>query len=308
MYPWNAGPDEGREASLNEFGQMQIHITADVAWGLIDYLRYTGDDAFFDEAGWEILAGCARFWADRVEDDGGIRGVIGPDERAIGIDNNAFTNRIAAWVLREAADRLASKVDADERDAWLRVADRIVQQRPNAEGVIEQYDGYFDLPQGDPQADAGTKFRDRPTQTLKQADVLMLPFVFPEEYPTELLEANFEYYRLRNSHRSSLSLAPHCVAAVLAGQTERAHEFYTQAGSTDLRSEWPLDGGGLHAAACAALPLALLHGFAGMRRDDERLQFTARLPKAWSRIAFQIDWQGRRHHVELTDGQCASLP
>lgn len=154
MYPWNAGPDDGREATSSVFGNKQIHITADVAWGVIDYLDWTRDEQFFEEKGWEILADCARFWAGRVEADGGIRHVIGPDERAIDVDNNAFTNHMAGWVLEQAADRCTGKVTSEELSRWRTVAERIIQQQPNADGLVEQYDGYLQLPQGSPDTDS----------------------------------------------------------------------------------------------------------------------------------------------------------
>jgi trehalose/maltose hydrolase-like predicted phosphorylase len=65
-------------------GQMEHHISADVAYAVWQYWRATGDDDFFLCAGAEILLETARFWASRAvpESDGRrhIRHVIGPDE------------------------------------------------------------------------------------------------------------------------------------------------------------------------------------------------------------------------------------
>ncbi len=93
-----------------------------------------------------------------------------------------------------------------------------------------------------------------------------------------------------------------------AGRIELAYEYYRHAGGTDLRSEWPSDDGGLHGAACAALPLALMVGFAGMRREGDTLRFDARLPEAWSHIEFPVCWRGKRHRVRLADGDTMTLP
>ena len=145
----------------------------------------------------------------------------------------------------------------------------------------------YELPRGDIEREL-KGHTNVSTQTLKQADYLMLPFVFPESYPPELLKVNFEYYEARNSHGSSLSLAPHCVAAAMADMPEKAYEYYVRAGSTDLRSRWHSDDGGLHAAACGALPLALWLAFAGMRRAGNDLAFRPALPKQWRSLRFKL--------------------
>jgi trehalose/maltose hydrolase-like predicted phosphorylase len=88
-------------------GQMEHHISADIAYAVWQYWRFTGDDDFFLRAGAEILLDTARFWASRAgaEADGKrhIRHVIGPDEYHADVDDNAFTNVMARWniALRE---------------------------------------------------------------------------------------------------------------------------------------------------------------------------------------------------------------
>ena len=80
---------------------MEHHISADIAYAVWQYWRATGDDAFFLDAGAEILLETARFWASRAvpEPDGKrhIRHVIGPDEYHEDVDDNAFTNVMARW-------------------------------------------------------------------------------------------------------------------------------------------------------------------------------------------------------------------
>jgi trehalose/maltose hydrolase-like predicted phosphorylase len=82
-------------------GQMEHHISADIAYAVWQYWRFTGDDDFFLRAGAEILLDTARFWASRAgaEADGKrhIRHVIGPDEYHEDVDDNAFTNVMARW-------------------------------------------------------------------------------------------------------------------------------------------------------------------------------------------------------------------
>ena len=89
-------------------GELEEHIVADVAWAAACYIDWTGDQAFAAGPGRELIVQTARWWASRIELDehgrGHIRGVIGPDEYHERVDDNAFTNVMARWNLRRAAD------------------------------------------------------------------------------------------------------------------------------------------------------------------------------------------------------------
>lgn len=307
MYPWNAGPG-GQESSLGEFGDMELHITADVAWGVCDYVDWTGDSAFWARMGAEIVVECARFWASRVEPDGGIRNVIGPDEYAVGVDTNAFTNVMARWVLEQVADRCADCVPEGELLNWRAVAARVRTPRVREDGVIEQYEGYFDRPRGPlTREDAGRERQG--TQWLKQADVLMLPLLFPESYTPETLAANFDYYEPRTTHQSSLSHAAYCVSAAMAGHLEQAHRFYVSGASTDLCSKWDTDDGGLHGAASGILVFALLRAFLELRVEGGALRCSTRLPPAWRAVRTAVVWRGRSYDLRAgaSAGACVCV-
>lgn len=64
-------------------------------------------------------------------------------------------------------------------------------------------------------------------------------------------------------------------------------------------------------AAMAGAWIAVVAGFGGMRTCDGTLSFAPRLPETLTRIAFRLQWRGRRLRViigrseatyELTDG------
>ncbi|HYJ49218.1 MAG TPA: hypothetical protein VEX12_04815, partial [Microbacterium sp.] len=141
----------------------EVHVTADVAYAIQRYVEATGDRDFLYGKGAEVLFDTARFWVSfaRVDDDGSahLRRVMGADEFHSHVDDNAFTNFIVRWHLRyaatvfdemkaEAPDRLDAVsavlgLDPAEIDEWRSLADRLVQGAQNADGVIEQFDGYF---------------------------------------------------------------------------------------------------------------------------------------------------------------------
>jgi trehalose/maltose hydrolase-like predicted phosphorylase len=86
-------------------GQLEEHVTADVAWAAARYAEWAGQK---DRAVLPLLLETARYWASRcrIDDTGAahIDGVIGPDEYHERVDDNAYTNVMARWNLRGAAD------------------------------------------------------------------------------------------------------------------------------------------------------------------------------------------------------------
>lgn len=141
---------------------MQIHITSDVALNVVNYLRCTGDVAFFLQVGLEILLEAARYWVSRVSwsPEAGryeIRTVTGTDEHHPYVDNNAYTNYSVYLVLRHAVrlytryrgecGDLAARIgfqDA-ELDEMTAVADKLYLPFEADSGMIPQFDGYFQL-------------------------------------------------------------------------------------------------------------------------------------------------------------------
>ena len=146
LFPWRT--ISGEEASAYyAAGTAQYHIDADISYALDQYVRMTGDDELMVRHGAELLVETARMWADIgffSDRHGGryvIQKVTGPDEYTTVVDNNLFTNLMAAENLSLAATvverlreeapadykRLAAKtgLGSEETDHWRRCADRM---------------------------------------------------------------------------------------------------------------------------------------------------------------------------------------
>ncbi|HET7856477.1 MAG TPA: hypothetical protein VFL41_08475, partial [Gaiellaceae bacterium] len=127
-------------------GELEEHIVADVAWAASCYLDWTDDATFAAGPAQELLSETARYWASRIRvdrrGDAHIYGVIGPDEYHEPVDDNAFTNVMARWTLRRAAELDGNK---DERASWLRVAEALVDGHDSMSGLYEQFAGFFRL-------------------------------------------------------------------------------------------------------------------------------------------------------------------
>ncbi len=133
-------------------GELEEHITADVAWAAWQLAAWTGDWSFLEGAGRPLLTDTARYWASRVRLDaagvGHIDGVVGPDEYHEDVDDNAFTNQMAAWNLNRAAELVRRTDGAPERaesEQWLALAGALANGYDLKTGRHIQFSGYDDL-------------------------------------------------------------------------------------------------------------------------------------------------------------------
>lgn len=340
MYAWESA-DTGAEATPESIlgadgvpvpvntGTQEQHITADIAHAVWSHWLATGDIAFLAEAGAEIMIETARFWASRAEPgaDGRlhINGVIGPDEYHERVDDNAFTNAMAARNLRCAAqavavtrarqpaawDRLCASLAFDdaELESWQTVAAALPIGQDPATGLLEQFRGFFALPRVDLQGmrggEAAALVRERVqrTQVSKQADVVALLALLPDLFDEATVRANFAYYEAQCTHESSLSAALHAVVAARLGETAMALRFFRQAHALDLDGPVGASAGGVHIAAQGGVWQAAVLGFAGVTWQDGTLRLAPRLPPEWGAMEFCLHWQGSRLRVRLDAAQ-----
>jgi trehalose/maltose hydrolase-like predicted phosphorylase len=290
-------------------GELEEHIVGDVAWAASCYLAWTGDEAFATGPGRDLFLETARYWASRVRFDADgrahIYGVVGPDEYHEPVDDNAFTNVLARWNLRQAA--ALDEVDDEERVRWLMISDALVDGYERASGIYEQFAGFFELeplvieelaPRRPIAADLllGAA-RTAGAQVLKQADVLMLHHLLPDEVAAGSLLPNLGFYEPRTAHGSSLSPAIHASLLARAGRYGPALDALHIAARLDLDDLTGSSAGGLHLATMGGLWQALAFGFGGIRPHGETLLVDPRLPTSWNALEFALRFRGR--HLRL---------
>ena len=361
MFPWQSGSD-GREESqtlhLNpnsgrwnpDASARAHHIGIAVAYNVWQYYQVTGDLAYLVENGAEMLAEIARFWVSRSEFDEAlgryvIRGVIGPDEFHSGypdrpfdgIDNNAYTNVMAVWVIVRALDALDALPLCDRLDLMesLGISGRELQRWDavsrlmyvpfHADGVISQFEGYGDLQELDwhglrerhgniarldriLEADNDSVNR---YKASKQADVLMLFYLLSADelrelfarmgyrFTPEQIPATVDYYRKRTSHGSTLSGVVH--AWVLArGDRARAMRYFQQVLASDVAD---IQGGttaeGIHIAAMAGSIDLLQRCFTGLETRSDRLILNPMWPESLGALRMPIHYRGYRLHLTI---------
>ncbi len=311
-------------------GEEEIHITADVAIGAINYYIATRDEQMFFSAGMEILLEVARFWESRLEHDAAndcyhLRKVIGPDEFHEHVDNNYFTNRIVMFCLekivyyyREFMKRhpkqcaqLSKKLGVSEKDSdkWLAMAHKIYLPSSNEAGVIEEFEGYFQLEdvQISEWDERGLPIYPRnldhytcnPTQLVKQPDVIMLMMILSDQFSEESKRVNYQFYEKRTMHKSSLSPAIHTIMGIATGLHDKAMEYFRVAALVDLHDNQKNTQDGVHIASAGGTWQAFVCGFGGMRVMDEELHFHPWLPDTWEEIHFSIQWRGDTLRVKI---------
>jgi trehalose-phosphatase len=361
MYPWQSGSD-GREESqrlhLNprsghwnpDASARAHHIGIAVAYNAWTFYQVTGDLAYLIDYGAEMLAEVARFFVSLATyDEGrgrfGIRGVIGPDEFHSGypdrpyegIDNNAYTNVMAVWVIMRAMDALnllplPSRLDlldrlglhSDELKHWDEVSRRMFV--PFHDGIISQFEGYGDLAELDwdrlRRQYGNIQRLDRILEAehddvnrykaSKQADALMLLYLLSATELRELLDRlgyrltpeqipeMVDYYLARTSHGSTLSGVVNTWVLARANR-ERAMEFFQQALKSDVSD---IQGGttseGIHLAAMAGTVDLMQRCFTGLETRSNRIILSPHWPEALGVLAIPIHYRGLHLHLRVS--------
>jgi len=320
------GPD--RKVLDVNCGLQEQHISADVAYAVWQYWQATRDEVFLRDAGAEILLETARFWSSRAqpEADGHshIRGVIGPDEYHESIDDNAFTNVMARWNIRRALDvaslllarwpdrweSLSSRLGLGnaELEQWRSVAETIATGLDPGTGLFEQFAGFFELEDIDLANYAGRSVpldvvlgreRTQASQVIKQADVVALLALLPDEFPRDSGAKNFDYYAQRCGHGSSLSRAMHGLVAARLGDTDVALDFFRKVSAIDLDDSQAAVEGGVHIAGLGGIWLMAVFGFAGLSLHSDYLAVDPRLPATWRSLSFGIQWRSRSLKIRI---------
>jgi len=362
MFPWQSGSNGEEQAQtlhlnpasgnwIPDNSQLQRHINIAVAYNVWQYYQVTGDRDFLSFYGVELMILIARFWASMVNYNSSleryeIHGVMGPDEfhdrypdaPKPGIDNNAYTNVMVAWLLRRTLDTLdilsgrrrkavleSMSVNKEEIERWDEIS-RKLRVPFHGDGIISQFEGYERLKEFDwkgyrkkygdihrldrileSEGDSPNRYK-----LSKQADVLMLFYLlsadeleevfeqlgYPFEYRT--IPDNIEYYLKRTSHGSTLSRMVH--AWVLSrSRREMSWRLFQDALESDIED---VQGGttreGIHLGAMAGTVDLVLRCYSGIESRKNVLRFNPCLPSELKYMEFCINYRRSSINVKIT--------
>lgn len=353
MYPWQSGSN-GREETqtvhlnprsgrwLPDSSHLQRHVNLAIAYNVWQYFQATLDMEFLSYHGAEMFLEIARFWAsiatynpklDRYE----ILGVMGPDEYHEaypnsdkgGLNNNAYTNIMAVWVLSRAIELMdllsdyrskeickAINLNQEELNHWQDIT-RKMRVCFHDDGIISQFEGYEKLEELDwdayrekygdihrmdrileAEGDSANNYK-----LSKQGDVLMLFYLFSPEAIEELLQKlgyefdvsyipkNIDYYMHRTSHGSTLSRIVH--SWVLArSDRARSWKFFTEALESDISdSQGGTTKEGIHLGAMAGSVDLIQQGYTGIEMHGDALRFDPCLPDEIRQLRMRIRYR-----------------
>ncbi|MCB0906177.1 MAG: glycoside hydrolase family 65 protein [Nocardioidaceae bacterium] len=331
LFPWRT--INGEEASAYyAAGTAQYHIDADVAYALSQYVGASGDTDFLNREGIDIFVETARLWADlgfwRREDGTAsfhIHGVTGPDEYTTVVNDNLFTNVLARFNLRRAADAVneVRTADPDAYDQLVRRTrlreEEIQEWREAAAGMSIPFDEKVGIhPQDSHFLDRemwdleNTPAEVRPLllhhhplviyrfQVLKQADVVLALFLQGEEFTYEDKLADFSYYDPITTGDSTLSAVVQSIMAAEVGYHELALRYFYDAAYVDLANRHANTPDGVHVASTGGVWGALVFGFGGFRDlGAGQWSFDPRLPDTWEGLVYRLTLRDTRLRVDL---------
>lgn len=297
----------------------EIHRNGAIAYAIYNYTNYTGDESYLAKEGLEVLVEISRFWADRVHfskrhNQYMIHGVTGPNEYENNINNNWYTNTLAAWVLNYTSEALAKyprpdlQVSADELAKWADIITKMYKPYDKDLDVFVQHDGFLDK---DIRPVSALSADDLPLNQkwswdkilrspfIKQADVLQGIYFFGNQFSLPEKQRNFDFYEPMTVHESSLSPSIHAILAAELGKETKAVEMYQRTARLDLDNYNNDTEDGLHITSMTGSWLAIVQGFAQMKTWDGKLSFAPFLPSVWSGFAFHVNYRGRLLKVSV---------
>jgi alpha,alpha-trehalose phosphorylase len=322
LFPWRTL--NGEEASAYyPAGTAQYHIDADVAYALDRYVNATGDIEFLRHEGAEMLVEIARFFADVGFYDAGespqfhIHGVTGPDEYTAVVDDNVYTNVMARFALRFAAntvnmlgshhpDDLRRLVDTtalhdDEVDAWTQAADAMCVLYDPERGINPQDQSFLRHEPWDWEGVPADKYplllNFHPLviyrhQVLKQADVVLANFLRGEDFAADVQRRNFDYYDTITTGDSSLSACVQGIMASEVGHAGLARQYFDESLYLDIADTHGNTVDGTHIANVGGVWAGLVHGFAGLRDTGTHVRVAPRVPDGWRSMRLKLHRRG----------------
>jgi len=317
------------------FKDKQVHISSAIVYGIMKYFNHTLDYEILINGGAETIIQCAKFYLslflkpfykDRYE----IHDVVGPDEYHERVNNNAYTNRMAKMTIDSAIEIINllrdkfpleyDKINNNENlekllSDFTLIHEKIYIKEPNSAGIIEQFDGYFNLEDVslsdlkkrliDPKEYWGGHGIASQTKVIKQADVVAMLEIFSGEYDEDILRKNWEYYETLTEHGSSLSACMYGLLACRFNEQDKAYPFFLKSAKAEILGggkQWAglIYIGGTHPAASGGAYKVLIQGFSGLHFENGEPKLKPRLPRHWKRLSFKFLYKDKKYKAIIT--------
>lgn len=329
-YPWMCNADGIEQCETWDIGFSEVHITADIAYAVGQYVRITGDQAFYFEYGAEMLIKTARYWASRFTYDArndlyNMLYVKGPNEYGGVTLNNTYTTMLALHNLelgKIAVDRLRNhsierwtaltddmKFNEKELLIWEDIIKKAKINYDKERHLYIEDDNFYKLEPLDIQAykkgntplykticfDRLQRYR-----VIKQADVILLMCLLPEKFDGREMRAAWEEYEPITLHDSTLSYGTHAQFASWLDMRQEAYHYLMKSVRLDMDDIMSNTGKeGIHFAGAGASWQAFVFGLCGVYTDGESLALRPHLPEHIKKIDFKLMYKGKQYLLEI---------
>lgn len=323
-FPWRT--IMGKECSgYFPSGSAQYHISGDISYAVVAYYLATKDSDMLKEYGAEILIETARMWMDLGNYYHGqfhLNTVTGPDEYTCLVNNNYYTNSLAAYNLKWAA-KSYQILKEEGKEAVLRdkigvTEEELSEFEKAAEAMFLPYDEELGI---NPQDDSflqkqiwlaeDVKKEEKPLllhyhpmylyryQICKQADTVLAHVILEDAQDEETIRKSFEYYEKITTHDSSLSTCIFSIVAARLGMMDKAYEYLGESAKLDLFNLHNNTKDGIHTANMGGTYMAIVYGFGGLRIKEDGLHLTPRIPKQWQGYQFRFLYEDAQIEVSV---------
>lgn len=307
-YPFNCSvTGEERVPAYVRHPFMQVHINADIAWGIINYVTVTGDKELLKDYGISIMCELCEYWKSRVTWKNGryeILQVTGTDEHHPYVDNDAYTNYLVKFILEkttEYAKELGLPNDYSD------IAENLYLPMEKC-GMIPQFDNYFSLSRTLEEAGGNilsnfqmkTSGLYHKSQVIKQPDVMLI-FSYLNISPEGAdYGANWDYYEHMCESSSSLSYAPHSICAADNGRMLSAYNYLLETAYIDIKDLHHCAWQGVHAGCNAGAWYAVFRGIAGIVCRDGYIEINPHAIYWWNNLSFNFIYHGSKINIQMT--------
>ncbi|ABX41399.1 3-O-alpha-D-glucosyl-L-rhamnose phosphorylase [Lachnoclostridium phytofermentans] len=298
---------------------LQVHITADIGFGIINYFINTLDYEFMELYGFEMLYEICRYWVSKVILKDGtyqLLGVTGTDEHHPYVDNDAYTNYIVQYVLQEtilldsqySSTKVRDKIGITVNELKdIEQVSRLLYLPLEKSGLIPQFDGYFDLSR-DLEVDGsgtGKNFQMKQaglyhkSQVIKQPDVMLLFSYLNFEIKNSRYEENWDYYEKMCESSSSLTFPVHAICSADANRMLSFLNYFNETVNIDLLDIHHCAWQGVHAGCLSGAWYAIFRGLMGIVTRIDCIQINPKLIPFWQGVELSFIYQTKKIKATL---------
>ena len=279
MFPWESD-DTGEEATppFALTGPFEHHITADIAIAFWNYYRVTQNKKWLAQKGYPLMKEVADFWVSRVTENAdstySINNVVGANEFAPNVNDNAFTNGAAITALKFTA-QAAIEIGETPNPDWQLVSEKIKILKLE-DGTTKEHENYNG-------------------EIIKQADVNLLSFPLHIIKDKESIIKDLKYYEPKLSKEGpAMGKSIFSILYARQGDVVNAYRLFkesyvpNQQAPFGALSEVATSNFSYFATGAGGMLQSVLFGFAGLDITDNGIvQKNPILPKEWKSLTIK---------------------